>query len=136
MPSILMIDQEQKLLNLYRDYFNRHFPGIPFFTMNHPDLGRLAAEIYQPDLIVTEICFPLFDFYDGEKYIQELGEAHPKAGIIVYTVYDTPGLQYQYETIFGVDAYLPKLFTKTADVIDAILGFLEPRQKNKNFPET
>lgn len=107
-PSIVMIDQEMDLLYFFRKFFEE--PGRPkFFTMTDPEIGVLTAATYNADLVVADIGFPKFDFYEGERLIEKLRKVRPEIKIMIYSTYGDEDTIYKYKTVFGVDAYLVKL---------------------------
>jgi len=69
-PSVLMIDQERDNLNYFSRVFCDGFPQIKFFMAIDPDFGVACACQYQPDVIITEVYYPRYDYYDGETVIE------------------------------------------------------------------
>jgi DNA-binding NarL/FixJ family response regulator len=123
--SIILADDHQIILDGLRSMLNGHRLFRVVATANNGNDLLKNIDIFQPDLVISDIEMPGLNGFDAAKLIRE---RYPQLKIIILSMYKEPSLIKKLIAI-GVDGYL----IKTSDQEELIAGILQVIKGQKFF---
>jgi DNA-binding NarL/FixJ family response regulator len=105
MRRILLVDDNERFLDLSRDFLESECKGVEVIGMagsGHEALGLLAET--QPNLLIIDLAMPDMS---GLELTEEVRSLLPGVPIIILTLFDSPHHR-QAAIDAGADAFVPK----------------------------
>ncbi|MCK5109908.1 MAG: response regulator [Arcobacteraceae bacterium] len=111
MKKIAIVDDEQDILNILEEFFNRS-NEVSVTTFNNPAtaLDKIKSGSY--DLILLDIMMPQLD---GISFLEKIKESNPEIKVIMMTAYTTLERSIKSHKL-GAENYLTKPFKSLNDV--------------------
>jgi CheY-like chemotaxis protein len=105
MRRVLLVDDNEKFLNLSRDFLESECEGVQVIctaASGHEALGLIAET--RPDLLIIDLAMPDMS---GLELTEEIRGLLPTVPIIILTLFDSPRHR-QAAMEAGADAFVPK----------------------------
>lgn len=102
--SILSVEDDKTMREMFRTIINRKFPDNPLYLGENGDQGIELFRAYNPQIVITDIIMPGMDGVEMASIIKKI---EPKVKLIVITGYDNNYYHEKFSNI-GADAFITK----------------------------
>jgi CheY-like chemotaxis protein len=124
-PSILIIDDDQFLLNMYQTKFERSGFAVTVAAGGIEALGKLEGDA-RPDAILLDIVMPAMD---GFEFLEKLRAGKSAKGVPVIVLSNQGGdVEQERAKKLGVAGYIVKASSIPSEVVTETRRILEGRK--------
>ncbi len=120
MKKIAIVDDEQDILNVLEEFFNRT-DKVSVVTFNNPEIALNQIKSGGFDLILLDIMMPQLD---GITFLEQIKHSNPEIKVIIMTAYTTLERSIKSHKL-GAENYLTKPFKSLADVKEKVFKELQ-----------